>query len=163
VLALDGQGFLRSSSANRLHSRITVTLFSCVTLAIAFAFGVAQQTASAFVSQGVSAHNGIIPGQPTHLTTLVRDHQMILRWRAPSVTSTSGVATDYLVIWQAPPVLPLTAKIDTHSTLTSYTSNLGAGTYKVEAKNKNGTGPPSKPVTLCGKQSTAASAACSPA
>jgi hypothetical protein len=159
---MDAQGFLRSPSTHRLHSKITVTLISCVTLATAFALGLTPQTASAFVAQNGSAHHGNIPGQPTHLTARVQDHQVILRWRAPSVTSTSGVVTDYLVIWQAPPLLPLTAEIDTHSTLTSYTSSLGAGTYEVEAKNESGTGPPSKPVTVCANQSTAASGACSP-
>jgi hypothetical protein len=158
---MDAQVFLRSSSSHRLHCKITLTLISCVILATALGLG--PQTASAFVSPSGSAHHGYIPGQPTHLTARVRDHQVILRWRAPSVTSISGVATDYLVIWQAPPNLPLTATVDTHHTLTSYTSKFGAGTYEVEAKNRKGTGPPSKPVTVCENPSTAASGTCSSA
>ena len=156
-------GILRSPSTSRLHSRIAVTLVSCVTLAIVLALGLTPPTASAVISQDGSAHQGNIPGQPTNLTARVRNHEVILRWRAPRITSTAGVAADYLVIWQAPPVLPLTAEVDTHSTVTSFTSNLGAGTYEVEAKNKDGTGPPSIPVNLCEHQSTTANGTCSPA
>jgi hypothetical protein len=87
---------------------------------------------------------------------------VILDWKAPRVTPTAGVPRDYLVLWQAPPMLPLTAEVDTHSTLTSYTSVFGPGTYEVEAKNRSGVGPPSKPVTICGKPSAAASRSCPP-
>jgi hypothetical protein len=72
---------------------------------------------------------------------------VVLRWKAPKVTRSAGAPSDYLVIWQAPPMLPLMAKVNTHSRLTTYTSPFGAGTYEVEAKNAKGTGPASKPVT----------------
>jgi hypothetical protein len=89
-----------------------------------------------------------VPGRPTHVRATVQDQQVILTWRAPRVTPTDGVATDYLVTWQAPPMLPLTAEVDTDSAHTSYTSAFGPGTYTVTAKNASGSGPPSQPVTV---------------
>jgi len=103
-----------------------------------------------------------VPGQPTHVRATVQNHQVILTWQAPKITPTAGVPTDYLVIWQAPPMLPLTARVDTHSTNISYTSTFGPGTYTVAAKNASGTGLPSKPVTVCENQSSVTSRRCLP-
>jgi len=89
-----------------------------------------------------------VPGPPTRLEARIRNQKVILTWRAPQVNQNGGVPTDYVVIWQAPPIMPLTAEVDTHSTATRYVSHLGPGTYEVEAKNAQGTGPPSKPVTV---------------
>lgn len=126
---------------------------SATAIAVAVALGAsgpagATAAATSVVAHGVSGD--AVPGRPTHLTARVRDHQVILRWHAPKVTATTGAPRDYLVIWQAPPMLPLTAEVNTHSTLTSYTSTFGPGTYEVEAKNRSGVGPPSKPVTVTG-------------
>jgi hypothetical protein len=101
-----------------------------------------------------------IPGRPTHLRATVQSHQVILTWQAPRVSATVGVPTDYLVIWQAPPMLPLTASVDTHSTHVSYTSAFGPGIYTVVATNATGAGPPSKPVTVCESHSSATSGSC---
>jgi hypothetical protein len=150
-----------SHRARRLFLRTTVALASCVSMSAFVSFGLAPHAASAFVARSGSTGHGDVPGQPTHLKARVQDDHVFLRWRAPGVTTTSGVATDYVVIWDAPPILPLGAVVDTHSTLTRYSSGLGAGTYEVEAKNKNGTGPPSTPVTVCVSQSTGAGDACS--
>ena len=142
-------------------SKIAVVLVSCVSVQALLALGLAPQAASAVGGHGLSARRGgVVPGQPTHLTARVRNQQVILHWQAPRVTPTAGVPRDYLVIWQAPPMLPLTAEVDTHSRLTSYTSTFGPGTYEVEAKNAKGAGPTSKPVTVCGSQSTTASRSC---
>jgi len=103
-----------------------------------------------------------VPGRPTHLRATVQNHLVILNWQAPKVTRTAGVPKDYLVIWQAPPMLPLTAMVDTHSTHTSYTSAFGPGIYTVVATNASGAGPPSKPVTVCENQSSATSRSCFP-
>jgi hypothetical protein len=88
------------------------------------------------------------PGAPTHLRATVADGHVTLHWRAPATSPTAGSARDYLVIWMAPPVMPLTALVDTHSPVTDYSSTFGAGTYEVEAKNARGTSPPSAPVTV---------------
>jgi hypothetical protein len=103
-----------------------------------------------------------VPGRPTHLRATVQNHQVTLTWQAPKVTATAGAPTDYLVIWQAPPMLPLTARVDTHSTHLSYTSPFGPGVYTVIAKNASGAGPPSKPVTVCENQSSATAGSCFP-
>jgi hypothetical protein len=113
------------------------------------------------VRSGVSTANPV-PGRPTHLRATVQNHKVNLNWHAAKVTPTAGVPTDYLVIWQAPPMLPLTASVDTHSIHSSYTSAFGPGTYQVVAKNANGTGTPSKPVTVCENQSSLTSRSCFP-
>jgi hypothetical protein len=94
-----------------------------------------------------------VPGPPRDLAAIMRNHKVVLTWRAPRVDRKAGAPGDYVVIWQAPPIEPLTAEVDTHSIRTRYTSPFGAGTYEVEAKNAAGTGPPSNPVTVCPGQS----------
>ena len=144
-------------------ARIAVALVSSVSVSALLALALAPQAASAVAVPGVSAgHGNVVPGPPTHLTATIRNHQVILNWQAPKVTPTAGVSRDYLVIWQAPPMLPLTAEVDTHSTLTDYTSVFGPGTYKVVAKNRTGVGPPSKSVTVCGNESVTAHRTCPP-
>jgi hypothetical protein len=107
------------------------------------------------LSRVSARHGGAAPGRPTHLTATVQNDKVVLAWHEPAVTATTGVPTDYLVFWTAPPLLPLAGEADTHSTHTSYTSVFGPGTYEVEAENAKGTGPPSKPVTVCQSRSTA--------
>lgn len=87
------------------------------------------------------------PLAPTHLTaTMTATGTVVLHWKAPRATPRHGFAADYLVIWNAPPIEPLSAIVNTHSTATTYVSPFGPGTYQVEAENAAGTGPPSAPV-----------------
>jgi hypothetical protein len=89
------------------------------------------------------------PLAPRYLTaTITATGTVVLHWKAPRATPRHGFAADYLVIWNAPPIEPLSAIVDTHSTATTYVSHFGRGTYRVVAKNAAGTGPPSAPVQV---------------
>jgi hypothetical protein len=103
-----------------------------------------------------------VPGPPTDLAATIRNQKVVLTWRAPRVDRKAGAPADYVVIWQAPPLEPLTADVDTHSTRTRYTSPFGPGTYEVEAKNAAGTGLPSKAVTVCSGRPTSSDQGCPP-
>jgi hypothetical protein len=152
-------------------SKQAIVMFACVVLSLVLVTGLSSQPGFATPVHGHALHgravhasaarqNGAVPGRPTHLTAKVQNGDVVLTWRQPAVTATTGTPTDYLVIWQAPPVLPLLAEADTHSTATTYTSVFGSGTYEVAAKNAKGTGPPSKPVTICDTQSRDARVSC---
>ena len=88
------------------------------------------------------------PLAPTDLTASVSTTGVVLHWRAPRVTAHHGAATDYLVVWTAPPIEPLQAVADTHSSATMYLSHFGSGTYQVVAKDAAGSGPASAPVQV---------------
>jgi len=90
------------------------------------------------------------PGVPTDLRATVHGDVVVLHWRAPRATVPHGTPSDYLVIWSAPPIEPITALADTHSTATTYRSAFGPGTYQVVAKNAAGLSPPSAPVVVGG-------------
>jgi hypothetical protein len=88
------------------------------------------------------------PSAPTHLTASVAGNTVTLHWKAPRATATHGYAADYIVVWTAPPIEPLMASVNTHSTATKYMSHFGSGTYQVAAENAAGTGPLSRPVQV---------------
>ncbi len=90
----------------------------------------------------------LAPGRPTDVTARRNGTRVILHWSAPKVTPKTGAATDYKIIWTAPPIMPLIAVVDTHSASTSYDSQFGPGGYQVVAKNVGGEGPPSCTVTV---------------
>jgi hypothetical protein len=88
------------------------------------------------------------PGAPTHLRAALLGNVVVLHWDAPRVTSRHGAPSDYLVVWNAPPIEPLTGEADTHSIATHYDAHFGPGTYQVVATNAAGRGPLSLPVVV---------------